>query len=109
MFNNLNINILKKSCVFTLEVIDLYNELILNGKKPIAVRVLSSTINGTCAVQKIVQTENVRELRAQTKIAVTNFKNVIYWINQCEKSGYWFDEQLLRTAIDILQFCENEN
>ena len=103
-----NISVLKKSCVFTLEVIELYNELLLNGKKPIAERMFISAISGSCSLQKSMQTSKKRECKEAREKAVIHFKNVIYWIEQCMKSGYWFDENLIGTAIEILEFCENE-
>lgn len=106
MINQSNIAIIKKSCVFTLEVLELYNELLLNGKKPIAERILSSTVRGTCALQKMLETDKRRECKEASQKAVKNLKNVVYWIGQCEKSGYWFDEQLLKNAIEILDLCQ---
>ena len=108
MIDNHKISVLKKSCVFTLEVIDLYNELLLNGKKPIAERVLTSAINGSCSLQKVIQANKKRELKEAKEKAILNFKNVIYWIEQCVKSGYWFDEELIKSAIEILEFCQDE-
>jgi hypothetical protein len=108
MFTNSDISIIKKSCIFTLEVIDLYNELVLTGKKPIAIRILSSTIDGTAALQKVLHSKTRREFIDSNKQAIINFKNVVYWIQQCEKSGYWFDENILRSAVEILEFCKSE-
>jgi hypothetical protein len=99
---------LKKSCTFTLEVIELYNELLLNGKKPIAERILSSAINGITNLHKILQETKGRAFKEATSKAIVNFKNVIYWIEQCVKSGYWFDEKLLKDAFEILEFCQDE-
>ncbi len=107
MIDNYKISVLKKSCIFTLEVIDLYNELLLNGKKPIAIRVLNSAINGSCALQNVIQATKKREFKTAIEKAVVNFKNVIYWIEQCVKSGYWFDEKLLKNAMEILEYCQD--
>jgi len=108
MFNTSTIEIIKKSCVFTLEIIDFYDELTLTGKKPIAIRVLSSTLYGITSLQKALHATKNREFNESKTQAVRHFKNVAYWIEQCEKSGYWFDEILLRNALEILEFCNSK-
>ncbi|PLX07484.1 MAG: hypothetical protein C0596_11165 [Marinilabiliales bacterium] len=87
-------------------MLNLYNELILNGKKPIAVRILGSTLRGSCALQQMLQTDKRREYKESAAKAVKNLKNVVYWIEQCEKSGYYFNEQLLQNAHEILELCQ---
>ncbi len=108
MFNNTNISIIRKSCIFILEIIDFHNELILNGKKPIAVKILNSTLVGTTSLQRALNATTSREFVESKKLSVKHLKNVIYWIEQCEKSGYYFDENLLKTCMEILDFCESE-
>jgi len=108
MRDNYKIVMLKKSCNFNLEVIELYNELLLNGKKPIADRILSSAISGSGNLQRLLHISKGRELKKATEEAIVNFKNVIYWIEQCVKSGYWFDEKLLKDAFEILDFCQRK-
>lgn len=108
MFNDNNISIIRKSCIFILEIIDFHNVLILNGKRPIAVRILSSTLNGNTCFHNALQSTRNREFVESKKLAVKHYENVIYWIEQCEKSGYYFDENLLKTGIEILEFCNSE-
>ncbi|MDY0140588.1 MAG: hypothetical protein RBR97_01685 [Bacteroidales bacterium] len=108
MFNNSDTSIIRKSCILILEIIDFHNELILNGKKPIAVRILNSTLVGTTSLHKTLYATTTREFTENRKLAVKHLKNAIYWIQQCEKSGYYFDENILRISMEILVFCEDE-
>lgn len=97
--------LLKKIFKFTLDIIDFHDELINQNKGPIAKRILTSTLSAICCLQKIFECEKLSELQSNKKIAITNFKNVIYWLEQCEKSGYLFNEDLLLQAHELYAVC----
>ncbi|HNQ66933.1 MAG TPA: hypothetical protein PKN32_01030 [Bacteroidales bacterium] len=97
--------LLKKIFKFTLEIIDFHDELIKQNKAPIAKRILTSTFSAISSMQKIFECDKISELQANKKNSVTNFKNVIYWLEQCEKSGYLFNENLLLEAHELYAVC----
>jgi hypothetical protein len=100
-----NIPVLRKSFRFTLDVMDFYDELVDQKKAPIAKRIMFSTLNGICCLQKALESEKQSDKRENIAIAIQNLKNVIYWMEQCEKSGYLFKEKLLRKAHEIFSYC----
>ena len=97
--------LLKKLFKFTLEIMDFHDQLIEQQKAPIAKRILNSTLSAISSMQKIFESEKISELQANKKNAVTNFKNVIYWLEQCERSGYLFKKSLLSRAHEFFAFC----
>lgn len=105
MQNTENIPVLRKTFRFTLDVMDFYDELVDQKKAPIAKRIMLSTLNGICCLQKALETEKQSERRDNMTMAIANFKNVIYWMEQCERSGYLFKEKLLRKAHEIFSYC----
>lgn len=99
------ITLLKKLFKFTLDIMNFHDELIEQQKAPIAKRILNSTLSGICSMQKIFECEKISDLHNSKKNAIINFKNVIYWLEQCEKSGYLFNESLLSQAHEFYKFC----
>ncbi len=100
-----NLAFLKKCFRFTIDVMDFYDELVDQKKAPIAKRILFSTLNGICSLQKAFESSKPGEKSENLKNAVLNFKNVIYWLEQCEKSRYLFNEKLLKKAHDVYSKC----
>jgi len=100
-----NLQIVKKLFEFSIQMINLYEYLIEQNKKPIAVRLLSSTLNATCAYQNRIVADNKKDEKEYEQKTNNNLKNIIYWLEQCHKSGYLHDEELLAEAYKLQQLC----
>ena len=101
-----NVLMLRTSFKFAIDVMDFHDELIDQKKAPIAKRILKSTLAGLCEMQKAMIADRSSTYREATLAAVINFKNVVYWMQQCEKSGYLFNEILMKKAVEILNYCQ---
>jgi len=97
--------IMKKISHFTLDIIDFHDELIEQKKAPIAKRILTSSFRAICSLQNLFESEKISEIQNNKKNAISNFKNAIYWLEQCERSGYLFKEDLLLTAHELYSYC----
>lgn len=103
-----NLLVLRQSFQFSLEIMDFYDELVVEKKAPIAKRILFSTLKGICSLHKALDAEKPHEISENMLKAIANFKNVCYWLEQCEKSGYLFKEELLSQAHQLHSYCLNE-
>jgi hypothetical protein len=103
-----NLMVLRQSFRFSLDVMDFYDELVVEKKAPIAKRILFSTLQGICCLHRSLDSEKPQEIRDNMVKAITNFKNVLYWLEQCERSGYLFREELLLQANELYAYCINE-
>jgi hypothetical protein len=108
MIDSESINVLRRSFRFSLDIMDFYDELVDQKKAPIAKRILYSSLHGLCWLQRSIEAEKPQESKEYLANAIINFKNVIYWLEQCEKSGYLFKEKLLRKAIEIYSYCTSK-
>lgn len=102
------IPILKKSYRFALDCIYFHDELVDQKKVAIAKRILTSALEGICNLQNSFSTSRRHEFYEFRSKAIINFKNVVYWLSQCEKSGYLFNEELLRDAVELYDYCSND-
>lgn len=100
-----NLDLLRKSFRFSLDVIDFHDKLVEQHKGPIAERVLKSTLSGICSLQKALESEFHGEVKAHLNQAIIHLKNVIYWMEQCDKSGYLFKKKVLSDARSIYKYC----
>lgn len=103
-----NLSILKKSFRFALDSIYFHDELVDQKKGAIAKRILSSALEGICYLQNSFKAEKKNDFLDFRSKAVVNFRNVVYWLSQCEKSGYLFNEELLKDAVELLDYCSND-
>jgi hypothetical protein len=104
-----NLLTIRKLFRFSLNIMDFHDELCDQKKAPIAKRVLLSTLHGVCAFQKFMVAEKMMEKKENITQASAHFKNVIYWLEQCEKSGYLFNEKLIVDAHELFEFCRSQN
>lgn len=109
MQNPDNLLTIRKLFRFSLNIMDFHDELCDQKKAPIAKRVLLSTLQGVCAFQKFQAAEKTLERKENITQASAHFKNVIYWLEQCEKSGYLFDEMLIVEAHELFEYCRSQN
>lgn len=87
---------------------EFHDELCDQKKAPIAKRVLFSTLYGVCEFQKYLFAEKRQEKRENLAQALSNFKNVIYWLEQCEKSGYLYNKNLIDDAHYFFELCQSQ-
>ncbi|HOE39690.1 MAG TPA: hypothetical protein PLG05_00285 [Bacteroidales bacterium] len=109
MENKENLQTVKRLFKFSIQMIDLYEYLIEQNKKPIAVRLLGSTLNATSAYQNRIISDNRKEEKEYEQKANNNLKNIIYWLEQCQKSGYLQEAELLDEAYNLQKLCGINN
>ena len=84
---------------------EFHDELCFQNKAPIAKRILFSTLHVVCDFQRYLFAEKIQDKKDSLSLTITNFKNVIYWLEQCEKSGYLFNEDLIKEAHELFEIC----
>jgi hypothetical protein len=109
MENFENIKLLKSSFAFASDTIDFCEELVTKNKKPIAEKILKTTLSSICSLQNAFQAEMKSSYKSNMFDAYNHLKNAIYWLEQCNKSGYLFREDLFVFANDLLEFCKRES
>ncbi len=101
METNIDIKTARKLFKFCLDILNFYEYMLNQNKKPIAIRVLTSTMAVACSYQKKSSADKRKEIIENEQNIIINLKNVIYWLEQCEKSGYWLDKKLKKNAIEL--------
>ncbi|MCK9254913.1 MAG: hypothetical protein M0Q45_03025 [Bacteroidales bacterium] len=99
---------IKRLFQFSIKIVDLYEYLIEQNKKPIAVRLLNSTFNASCAYQNKVYSDKRKDIKEYEQKTYINFKNIIYWLDQCQKSGYLQEPELINEAVNLQELCCNQ-
>jgi len=106
MTKEINIQILRFAYHFALESIDFCEKLAELKKKPIAERVLKSTLSSIGNLQHAFEADRSSKRLNYYNESKRNLKNAIYWLEQCQNSGYIYSEQLFNNANKILEFID---
>lgn len=108
MRKDVNIRILKLAYQFALESMDFCEKLAELNKKPIAERVLKSTLSSIGNLQHAFEAERHSHRLKYYRESKRNLKNAIYWLEQCQNSGYIYSEQLFNNANEIIGFINKK-
>ena len=102
------LRILKLSFAFAIDTMEFCEKLVELNKKPISERILHSTLGAICALQKALYADKRKDKHDLFIESTKKMKNSIYWLDQCQKSGYIYNEKLFRNANELLAFNDEE-
>lgn len=108
MSEDVNIQILKLAYHFALESMEFCEKLTVLNKKPIAERVLKSTLSSIGSLQHAIEAERHSNKLKYYSESKRSLENAIYWLEQCQNSGYIFSEKLFNNANKILKFISEK-